>query len=332
MSRLEEDLITDLIPDDAGYLPSFINNCSLQEDASFTALIDSIMNHPINMTPSKKRKRGRPRKNTVSHTNHVTLPCESANLCLPKISQTLSQDNGTPECPITNNGSDKTRVCGVDEVDGCSKDLILAKPPKRRKKRRPKVSSNDAIDDLPADITMNFSRWFYGDLSQFRPKSQQKPEDFRPIVDRYIERQINFTFEPKNYKYLTEDLSTPELLPLETITTYDLSLKEHTKVDPDETETASSSASTIETEQSKTANQINAKRKKISLSLSPKKILIDRRPMLRRLERNALDDSSERRNSLIDPAEDCDGSDNEIPEIDCDQESYEVLAITQGES
>lgn len=319
-----EDLaqIRDLIPDDAGYLPSFINN-SAPEDATFMALVESVINQPLEMSPTKKRKRGRPRKNINPNTNQMNTTLESAKSCVPIISH-KSQIG----CGI----SSATGVISHDASGAsCSKNVNPVERPQKVRRRRRKVSSNDAIDDLPADISMNFSRWFYGDLSQFRPESKQKPEEFKSIVDRFIEKQVNFTYEPENYKYLTEDLSTSDLLPMEMITTYNLNLREHTKVDSESAERSGSCASAS----NGTSDSPHPKRKRLSLSLTPQRILIDRRPMLRRLAQSAsvgVDDSGQRRNSLIDPAEDCDGSDNDIPEIDCDDEPLKAIATAQGES
>lgn len=313
MSELPVEGPTNAVSEDNEYLPSFIDSIEASKEDKFMALVGSIINQPISLVTPRKRKKARPRKNIACQIKDRVFAETSDNATtthFPGMSdQICVSDNHEP---MDNSSSSRfqTDRLNLPPVD---------KPRKVRKKRHSKKNLLNAIDDLPADITMNFNRWLYGeDYGDIRPKTQQKPDAFKPVIDRYVEKQINFTLDPRRNKYLTENLSREfESLPVEVLRNYRLLMEDQTKNESEESETSSSRATP--TNESSTSPK---KKKRMAFILEPEHIFIDRRPMLNLNQKVTSIQSSSSQivtTSLIDPSENCDNdSDLEVPEIDCD--------------
>lgn len=178
---------------------------------------------------------------------------------------------------------------------------------------------NDDLSRLPADLHLNFSKWFYADIDSIKPKPrsgraserglEQEVVPLRSISENLPDNSLN----RDKLRFLTDDLDKDELVPIKQIRDYKLTLVE---VEP-ETEAYEMDS------QSKKRDM-----KKLQLLLQSNYTIIDRRPLLKKRRPEPAvnnvprrDDSSQSCSTiLIEPNEDCDGDsiEDEILEIDCD--------------
>lgn len=176
---------------------------------------------------------------------------------------------------------------------------------------------------LPDDIDVNYSKWFYEDIS----KMKSRPKNLRPVQcsqshqpgDRHASERI----EPNNFRYLTQDIEQPGIIPIRKITNYKLSCFEK--------ELIHSVTDQQEHCYSRTVS------KQFQLTIKPQVTIIDSRPMIKmnlmkrqKIEAQSSNPTTNEKQAppLIDPEEDCDSTDDEeIIEIDCDTGSRFILGI-----
>lgn len=203
--------------------------------------------------------------------------------------------------------------------------------PQRGRRGRPRKSAptqtyrtpttQDPLENLPDDLNHNFAQWFYGGFTSFRRHTKENPlRDLRPLVQRFLLKNINNELELGQNKYMTEDLEQEELEPLKCIYSY--------KVTIDKTETMIEHSNTGKKHQSAQPGDIqsemNSGKFDVNLRIHSDRTYIDRRSMLLKRDRQEKDASSTMasgRTWLIGPGENCDSDDeyqHEVIEIDCD--------------
>lgn len=187
----------------------------------------------------------------------------------------------------------------------------------------------------------------------FRRAPSHPPVNHSPRVPIDIpSKEVNQRLEPHMYQYLTQDISANDLRPIEEITTYKISarargftekrkknnngssLSESNNNNIDNNRTNSNQLDEISTEPQADSNDIAqsspsngySDNASVTLILKSHRTIIDRRPLLKRQAlcsgaSDGLVQSSEVSSTsclLIGPGEDCDESDGEFYEIDCD--------------
>lgn len=149
--------------------------------------------------------------------------------------------------------------------------------------------------DLPEDICVNFSKWFFGNRKQLK----RKTADYS---------QIHQNSAPDLCNYLTRDLDNNEIIPLSRLTRINFNIDEQTK---------QKRVVMKKTNNQNQLNKLNQTREitTVSLILQSESIEIDRRPLIKRRNKVINNNKS---NHIIHPSEDCDDTEEEIIEIDCD--------------
>lgn len=192
-------------------------------------------------------------------------------------------------------------------------------------------------ENLPQDLSSNFSQWFYKEILTKPPRSKftknhsatgQKESDVSPVR---ILNTIMVDKQPKtdHISFLTQDLHlTQDDEPISKLIDYKMTVKEKVRK-PNEPNNSNSNNMdknlTLLTVPNLDTHDGDPNSKKtlneVKFTLNTRVTLIDRRPMLK-LKRKATSNEHSpvvKKNTLIGPGEDCDGSDmEEIPEIDCD--------------
>lgn len=165
-------------------------------------------------------------------------------------------------------------------------------------------------NNIPPDLS--YSQWFYYNIRNLKTKmnSSSTQIEAAPPVEPYFNKPVNEKIDPIKWKLLTQDLETDQILSVQQLSRYKLSIERR-------------ELEATRGKKRKVGNRggIVEEPHHLLLSLQPQITIIDRRPMLKRRELNALKPKSTAFTaSLISPEEDCDGDSDleEIIEIDCD--------------
>uniref|UniRef100_A0A6G1SJF4 Nuclear hormone receptor family member nhr-91 n=1 Tax=Aceria tosichella TaxID=561515 RepID=A0A6G1SJF4_9ACAR len=189
------------------------------------------------------------------------------------------------------------------------------------------LTSNDKYD-RPPNHTIQFSRWFYGEISKIGPGGITRKSPEEDVKPKGQDRMIVFSADIHDHELtlITQDLDLDEPAPLEEVITPVIT------VSPSKELVRIAAQNGIAPDQNgpsqpTRAGDVVKSKLMLTFTLSARRTTIDRRPMLKRLKTTScITNRSQSDNpsgvtstSLIGPGEDCDDSDdNEIVEIDCD--------------
>lgn len=193
--------------------------------------------------------------------------------------------------------------------------------PRVKKPRRTYTGRNIRL--LPDDIDVNYSKWFYEDIS----KMKSRPKNLSPVQCSQSKQlgdpQVLERFDSNNFRYLTQDIEQPGIIPIRKITDYILSCTEKELIQGVGDQQEPCCSRTLS--------------RQFQLTIIPQVTIIDSRPMIKmnlmkrqKIEAQSSNPTTNEKQAapLIDPEEDCDSTDDEeIIEIDCDTGSRFILGI-----
>lgn len=152
-------------------------------------------------------------------------------------------------------------------------------PVRKPTKKRPNVDELNAAYGLPKNLNQNFSKWFYGDVTELKTR----PAPISGLHLSPIQSRIDVNLGSSKLKFLTQELGQRDTEPFGMIETCKIS-----------------------TEYGK-SGQDSA----ISLVLESNTTIVDRRPALRKQKQLDSGNSRSKSESLIAIEEDCDDTSDE---------------------
>lgn len=284
----------------------------------------------LNMSRIFKQKTSNS-KSTPSQEDQIKIPTtlepQTISIQKPTLHENSNSTSNETEVYDYNSFSITNELPSMEPMrlpseDGSEYDLQLAIQASL-KTQLEESYSHDRDDCSP--LVDNYSRWLYGDMSDIGPGSRRRklPSEDRqpPIIESSGPCFSKFLVESDvKLKFCTEDLTTSEPEPVDTITTYSLVVSWQRPV-------------RSQTDESNMDKSSQAKRQsrgrledglRMVITLKPCQAIIDRRPLLKKMKLNGNVSSRAETDfastSVIGPGEDCDddSDDNGIIEIESD--------------